>query len=229
MTSDDPFSEGDADKTVIRPNPGGRRSTAPAPHPAAAPAAQPAAAPDPFGMPEAAPAPQAPPQTAPPEAPTGAPAIGVPTGAAAPRASSAEGAEELVLTGMNRLNACAAPLFALISRSRNRAQHLDPDKLRQNADAIDFVRRFFVDGKPVAAICHGAQTLIECDVLHGRELTSYPAIKTDLKNAGARWVDREMVCDQGLVTSRTPDDLPAFIAKTLEEIAEGKHARQKTA
>ena len=139
MTSDDPFSEGDADKTVIRPNPGGRRSTAPAPPPAAAPAAQPAAqpaaAPDPFGMPEAAPAPQAPPQTAPPEAPTGAPAFGVPTSAAAPRASSAEGAEELVLTGMNRLNACAAPLFALISRIRNRAQHLDPDKLRQSVIA----------------------------------------------------------------------------------------------
>jgi protease I len=106
---------------------------------------------------------------------------------------------------------------------------MNPDQLRQDTDAIDFVRRFFVDGKPVAAICHGAQTLIECDVLQGRELTSYPAIKTDLKNAGARWVDREVVCDQGLVTSRTPKDLKAFIAKTLEEIAEGKHARQRTA
>jgi protease I len=106
---------------------------------------------------------------------------------------------------------------------------MNPDKLRQNGDAVDFVRRFFVDGKPVAAICHGAQTLIEFDVLQGRELTSYPAIKTDLKNAGARWVGKEVVCDQGLVTSRTPDDLPAFIAKRLEEIAEGVHARQKTA
>lgn len=106
---------------------------------------------------------------------------------------------------------------------------MNPDALRQDQRAIEFARRFFIDGKPVSVICHGAQTLIECDVLQGREMTSYPAVKTDMKNAGARWVDREVVCDQGFVTSRSPADLPAFIGKTLEEIAEGRHARQKTA
>ena len=105
----------------------------------------------------------------------------------------------------------------------------NPDALRTNEDAIEFTRTFFKAGKPVSAICHGPQILIECDVLQGREVTSYKSIKTDLKNAGARWVDKEVVCDQALTTSRTPDDLPAFIKKTIEEIAEGIHAGQKTA
>lgn len=105
----------------------------------------------------------------------------------------------------------------------------NPDSLRTNEDAIEFTRSFFKAGKPVSAICHAPQLLIECDVLQGREVTSYPSIKTDLKNAGARWVDKECVCDQALTTSRSPDDLPAFIEKTIEEIAEGVHAGQKTA
>jgi protease I len=106
---------------------------------------------------------------------------------------------------------------------------MNPDKLRMDDNAVAFVRAFFVDGKPVSAICHGPQILIDAGVLEGRELTSYPAIKHDLKNAGARWVDKEVVVDQGLTTSRTPDDLPAFIGKTIEEIAEGVHEEQKTA
>lgn len=106
---------------------------------------------------------------------------------------------------------------------------INPDKLRMREDATRFVREFFKAGKPVAAICHGPQILIDCGVVEGRELTSYPSIKNDLKNAGARWVDKEVVCDQGLVTSRTPDDLPAFIKKTIEEIREGVHAGQRTA
>jgi len=106
---------------------------------------------------------------------------------------------------------------------------MNPDKLRMSEDAVEFTRGFFMDGKPVSAICHGPQLLIECDVLQGREITSYPSLKTDLKNAGARWVDREVVCDQALTTSRTPSDLPAFIKKTIEEIREGEHAGQKTA
>jgi protease I len=106
---------------------------------------------------------------------------------------------------------------------------INPDQLRMREDATRFVREFFKAGKPVAAICHGPQTLIDCGVLEGREVTSYPSIKNDLKNAGARWVDREVVVDQGLVTSRTPEDLPAFIEKMIEEITEGVHAGQKTA
>ncbi|SMO80759.1 type 1 glutamine amidotransferase domain-containing protein [Gracilimonas mengyeensis] len=106
---------------------------------------------------------------------------------------------------------------------------LNPDQLRMNDDAIEFVRSFFKDGKPVAAICHGPQILIDAEVLQGRELTSYPSIKNDLKNAGARWVDNEVVVDQGLTTSRTPDDLPAFNSKMIEEIREGVHAEQMTA
>ena len=106
---------------------------------------------------------------------------------------------------------------------------INPDQLRMREDATRFVREFFKAGKPVAAICHGPQTLIDCGVLEGREVTSYPSIKNDLKNAGARWVDREVVVDQGLVTSRTPEDLPAFIDKMIEEITEGVHAGQKTA
>lgn len=106
---------------------------------------------------------------------------------------------------------------------------MNPDKLRMSEEATRFVREFFKAGKPVAAICHGPQILIDCGVIEGREMTSYPSIKNDLKNAGARWVDQEVVVDQGLVTSRTPKDLPAFIDKIIEEVREGVHAGQKTA
>jgi protease I len=100
---------------------------------------------------------------------------------------------------------------------------LNPDKLRQNAEAVAFVATFLEDGKPVAAICHGPQMLIETDMIYGRRLTSYPSIQTDLKNAGAEWVDEEVVVDNGLVTSRRPADLEAFNKKMIEEIAEGIH------
>ncbi len=103
---------------------------------------------------------------------------------------------------------------------------INPDKLRLEPDAVAFVRAFFEAGKPVAAICHGPQTLIEAGVVEGRRLTSYASIKTDLINAGADWIDEEVVCDQGLVTSRKPDDIPAFNKKFIEEIAEGVHAGQ---
>lgn len=103
---------------------------------------------------------------------------------------------------------------------------MNPDKLRQNEKAVAFVRAFFEARKPVAAICHAPWTLIEAGVAKGRTLTSYPSLKTDLENAGAKWVDREVVVDNGLVTSRNPGDLPAFNAKMVEEIAEGQHARQ---
>jgi protease I len=101
-----------------------------------------------------------------------------------------------------------------------------PDTLRMNEEAVDFVRDFFKQGKPVAAICHGPWMLVEADVVDGRTLTSYPSIKTDILNAGGKWIDKEVVVDEGLVTSRCPDDLPAFNAKLIEEIAEGKHAKQ---
>lgn len=100
---------------------------------------------------------------------------------------------------------------------------MNPDKLRMDPDAVAFVRAFFDQGKPVAAICHGPWLLAEADVVRGRKLTSYPSIRTDLLNAGAEWVDAEVVVDKGLVTSRNPKDLPAFNAKMLEEIAEGVH------
>ncbi len=103
---------------------------------------------------------------------------------------------------------------------------INPDKLRAEPEAVKFVRAFFEAGKPVAAICHGPQTLIEAGVVKGRRLTSYGSIKTDLINAGADWVDEEVVCDQGLVTSRKPDDIPAFSKKFIEEIAEGVHDGQ---
>lgn len=106
---------------------------------------------------------------------------------------------------------------------------INPDRLRVREDAIAFVRAFFEAGKPVSAICHGPQILIDCAVVEGREMTSYASIKNDLKNAGARWTDRQVVCDRGLTTSRSPDDLPAFIRKTIEEIGEGVHAGQKSA
>jgi protease I len=103
----------------------------------------------------------------------------------------------------------------------------NPDTLRTDDDAVTFVRSFFEQGKPVAAICHAPWMLVEADVTRGRKLTSYASIKTDVKNAGGNWVDEEVVVDEGLVTSRSPRDLPAFCAKTVEEFAEGKHAGQK--
>ena len=103
---------------------------------------------------------------------------------------------------------------------------VNADHLRMDEDAIAFTRDFFADHKPVAAICHAAWILIEAGVLTDRTLTSYPSLKTDLINAGATWVDEEVVVDQGLVSSRTPDDLPAFNAKVIEEVREGAHAGQ---
>ncbi len=103
---------------------------------------------------------------------------------------------------------------------------MNPDQLRMNKLAVNFIRGFFEMGKPVAAICHGPQLLIEADVVHGRKLTSYPSLKKDLMNAGAHWVDAEVVVDHGLVTSRKPDDLPAFNQKVVEEIWEGIHHEQ---
>lgn len=103
---------------------------------------------------------------------------------------------------------------------------INPDALRADKDAVEFTRDFFKQHKPVAAICHGPQLLVEADVVNGRTLTSYPSIRTDLKNAGANWVDEEVIVDSGLVTSRKPDDLKAFCAKAIEEFAEGKHKEQ---
>jgi protease I len=106
---------------------------------------------------------------------------------------------------------------------------MNPDKLRNDTRAVNFVKTFFDAGKPVAAICHGPWTLINAGVVRGRELTSYPSIQADLKNAGATWVDREVVVDNGLVTSRKPDDIPAFNRKMIEEFAEGVHPGQHAA
>jgi protease I len=103
---------------------------------------------------------------------------------------------------------------------------MNPDRLRSFDSAVDFVKGFFKAGKPVAAICHAPWVLIEARVVEGRTLTSYPSIRTDLENAGAQWQNQEVVVDQGLTTSRSPEDLPAFIAKMLEEIAEGVHDGQ---
>ena len=99
----------------------------------------------------------------------------------------------------------------------------NPDQLRTDARAIEFVQSIFSAGKPVGVICHGPWTLVEADLVRGRKLTSWPSLRTDIRNAGGEWVDEEVVVDQGLVSSRKPDDLPAFCAKIVEEFAEGAH------
>ena len=104
----------------------------------------------------------------------------------------------------------------------------NPDQLRMNPKAVEFVKAFAQSGKPVAVICHGAWTLIEADCVRGRMITSWPSLKTDLINAGANWVDQEVVVDNGLVSSRKPDDLKAFCQKVVEEFAEGRHRRKTT-
>ena len=105
----------------------------------------------------------------------------------------------------------------------------NPDKLRLEREAIAFIRRFVEDDKPIAAICHGPWTLIDAGGVAGRRMTSWPSLKNDLKNAGAHWVDEEVVVDNGLVSSRKPDDIPAFNQKMIEEFAEGTHTRGRKA
>ncbi len=104
---------------------------------------------------------------------------------------------------------------------------MNPDHLRQDKRAVQFVRSFFDAGKPVAAICHGPWMLVEADVVRGKTITSWPSLQTDIRNAGGDWVDREVVTDEGLVTSRKPDDISAFNQKMIEEFGEGVHQGQK--
>jgi protease I len=105
---------------------------------------------------------------------------------------------------------------------------MNPDALRSNDDALEFTRHFFREGKPVAAICHGPWVLIDAGVVRGRTLTSWPAIKNDVKNAGGKWINEEVVVDNGLVTSRKPDDIPAFNKKMIEEFCEGRREAMAT-
>lgn len=105
----------------------------------------------------------------------------------------------------------------------------NPDHLRMSSDAVKFARAFVDRGKPIAVICHGPWTLVEADVVRDRTLTSWPSIKTDIRNAGGNWVNEEVVVDNGMVTSRKPDDIPAFTQKMIEEIAEGVHSGQRVA
>lgn len=100
---------------------------------------------------------------------------------------------------------------------------MNPDRLRMDSRAVQFVKRFFDDGKPIAVICHGPWTLVEADVVRGVTMTSWPSLRTDLTNAGAKWVDQEVVSDRGIVSSRKPDDIPAFNRKMIEEFGEGVH------
>jgi protease I len=106
---------------------------------------------------------------------------------------------------------------------------INPDVLRMDSKAMAFVTAFFEQGKPVGAICHGPWSLVETGVVKGRTVTSWPSLKTDVRNAGGTWVDEEIVVDRGLFTSRKPDDLPAFCEKLVEELAEGRHAEQREA
>jgi protease I len=103
----------------------------------------------------------------------------------------------------------------------------NPDQLRADENVVQFTRDFFEQGKPVAAICHGPWVLVEAGAVKGRKLTSWPSLQTDIRNAGGNWVDERVVVDEGLVTSRKPDDIPAFNSKMVEEFAEGIHARQR--
>jgi protease I len=103
----------------------------------------------------------------------------------------------------------------------------NPDFLRMDERAVAFARSFFESGKPVGVICHGPWTLVEADVVRDRTITSWPSLRTDIRNAGGKWVDEEVVVDEGLVSSRRPDDLPAFCAKIVEEFAEGRHEGQR--
>jgi protease I len=105
----------------------------------------------------------------------------------------------------------------------------NPDQLRMDKNAVDFVRSFFKAGKPIAAICHAPWTLVEAGIVKGRTLTSWPSLRTDIRNAGGTWVDEEVHVDSGLVTSRKPDDLPAFCQKMVEEFKEGKRGKQSAA
>lgn len=106
---------------------------------------------------------------------------------------------------------------------------INPDLLRIDQDAMNIVRTFVESGRPVAAICHGPWLLVEADAVRGRTVTSYKSIRTDVENAGGRWVDQEVAVDEGIITSRSPDDLPAFVGKIIEEVGEGRHERRKVA